>query len=194
MRYLGSISDAILNRSAAELIGALIIALAVAIVVAGLYVLGRRKSSPSPTFVGGLALVAGALCMALAAGYIQYLETDWISGTAKQQPAQVRWPVIGPGQGMQSLPGMGWSSGFHVVVAADENRDGRLTPEEMAELVRKADTDGDGSVTFQDIDQLIASRFRPPLQSSSDGPSDRGRGNEPAGKARRPEPPDDEEP
>ena len=48
MRFLESISDAILNRSPEELIGALLIAGAVAIVMAGLYAIGRRKSSPSP--------------------------------------------------------------------------------------------------------------------------------------------------
>jgi hypothetical protein len=76
MRFLESISDAILNRSPEELIGALLIAAAVAIVAAGLYALCRRKSSPSPTFMGGLGLAAGASCMALAAGYIEYTETD----------------------------------------------------------------------------------------------------------------------
>jgi hypothetical protein len=165
MRFLQSISDAILNRSPDELIGALLIAAVVAMVVAGLYALGRRKSSPSPTFVGGLCLAAGASCMALAAGYIEYAESDGPSVSEPNRPAPSSWPPLGPGRVTPprnwGVFGPGWSSGFLVVVAADENRDGRLTSEVVTRLVRNADTDGDGSVNFRDIDRLIANRFRP---------------------------------
>jgi hypothetical protein len=82
-----------------------------------------------------------------------------------------RWPSGARGPGSLPPPwafsGTGWSTGFHVVVAADENRDGRLTPEEMAHLVRKADTDGDGSNNSLDIDRLVMSRFQFPSQPSS---------------------------
>ncbi|MDR3632507.1 MAG: hypothetical protein P4L84_01655 [Isosphaeraceae bacterium] len=186
MRFLESMSDAILNRSPEELIGALLIVAVTAIVMAGLYALGRTKWSPSPTFVGGLALAAGALCMAVGAGYIEYTATHQTYGSAVNPLAFARRPSGGPGRGTLpppwSFPGAGWSSGFHVVVAADENRDGHLTPDEAARLVRKADTDGDGSVDFRDIDRLIASRFRPPSQSSGStaaGPNDRGGGDGP---------------
>jgi hypothetical protein len=81
MRFLESINNAILNRSPDELIGALFVAAGVAVVVSGVYALGRRKSSPSPSFVGGLALASGALCMALAAGYIEYMETGGRMGS-----------------------------------------------------------------------------------------------------------------
>jgi len=179
MRFLESTSDAILNRSPQELIGALLIAAAVAIVVAGLYALGLRKSSPSPSFVGGLGLTAGAVCMALAAGYIEYAETDWTLRSAVSHPPPPRSTPGGPGRAGPSPWGSfgpGWSSGFRFVVAADENRDGRLTPEEVARLVRKADTDGDGSVNFRDIDLLIESqlrrRLRPPGLAGV-GPNDR---------------------
>ena len=66
--------------------------------------------------------------------------------------------------GFPAFSGPGWSSGFHVVVAADEDRNGRLTPDEAALLVRKADTDGDGTVDFRDIDRWIMSRIRPSFQ------------------------------
>jgi hypothetical protein len=203
MRFLESLSDAMLNRSPEELIGALLIAGAVASVVAGLYALGRRKSSPSPSFVGGLSLAARASSMALAAGYIEYAKTDWTLGPAANHPhpAPARWPPGGPGRAPLpppwSLFGAGWSSGFHVVVAADENRDGRLTPEEVARLVRNADTDGDGSVNFRDIDRLIASRFRPPFPPYGlppAGTSDRGRGAGPPDSGRGAGSSDDEPP
>lgn len=174
MRFLRSIVDAILDRSPEELIGALLIASAVAIVMAGLYVLGRRKALCSPTFVGLLALAAGVSCMALAAGYIEYATRYRNSGLAATSPVFPGWPFSGPGRNVPPRPwgfyGAGWSSGFHVVVAADEDRDGRLTSEEVVRLVRKADSDGDGSVDFRDIDREIVRRFRPPFQppASSD--------------------------
>lgn len=170
MRFLESISDAVLGRSPEELIGALLIAAGVAVVVACMYVLGRRKASPSPTYVGGLGFAAGFSCMVLAAGYVQYIETAWKTGSATSRPAPAGWQPEGPGRGTLpppwSLPGANWSSGFHIVVAADENRDGRLTAEEVARLVRDADSDGDGSVNFRDIDRLLASRLRPPFRPS----------------------------
>jgi len=166
MRFLESLSDGIINRSVEELIGALFIAAAVAGVMAGIYARCRRNSSPSPTFVAGLALAAGAFCMALTAGYIEHRESARTSGSAANPFAVARSSPDGPGRLAPpepwSISGLGWSSGFHVVVAADENRDGRVTSEEAARMVRNADTDGDGSVNFRDIDRLIATRFFQP--------------------------------
>jgi hypothetical protein len=190
MRFLESISDAILNRSPEELIGAMLIAAAVAIVVAGLYSLGGRKSSPSSAFVGGLGFAAGASCMALAAGYIEFAGTNRTSRSAANHPRPARRPQGGERRGAPppfGFFGPGWSSGFQVVVAADENRDGRLTPEELSRLVQKADMDGDGSVNFHDIDRLIATRFRDrshPSGRMAPGPNDRGRGDGPPDKSR----------
>src|SRR5262249_50323687 len=83
----------------------------------------------------------------------------------------------------RGLIGNGMSSGFRVVVVADENHDGRLTPEEAARLVRKADTDGDGSVDFHDIDRLILSSFPRPFRSRV-GAAREGPKPEPNGAAR----------
>ena len=181
MRFLVSLSDAILDRSPEELIGAMLIAAAVAVIVAGLYTLARKKSSPSPTFVGGLGLAAGASCMALSAGYLEYAGRDWTSGAAVSRVSPARRPSGAPDRaGLPppwTVPGMGWSSGIHVIATADENRDGLLTPDEAARLVRNADQDGDGAVNFRDIDRLIAERFRPsrqPYGLTTAGPGDRG--------------------
>lgn len=177
MRFLESVSVAMLNRSPEELIVALLVAAAVGAVVAGLYALGRRKSSPSPTFVGGLCLGAGATCMVLAAGYVEYASIDWDLSSAANHGTPPRWPPGGPGRMTPPPPwnslGAGWSSGFHIVVAADENRDGRLTAEEVARMVRKADTDGDGSVNSRDIDRLIGDRFLRRIPPPPESPSPR---------------------
>lgn len=199
MRFLSSIFDAVLNRSVEELIGALLIAAAVAICMAGVYALGRRKSSPSPTFVGSLALATGALCMIVTAGYIEHVESERALGpVASRVPPANRQP---DGSGQIALPHpwsvSGWSSGFHVVVAADEDRDGRLTPEEVARLVKKADTDGDGSINSRDIDRLIARRLRTPLAqfgSAGAASNDRKDARGPAGKDRADAPGDIDKP
>jgi hypothetical protein len=68
MRFLTSISDAIVDRSPEELIGALLLSSVVAVGVASIYALRRRKSSPPLAFVAGLALAASVLCMAVGAG------------------------------------------------------------------------------------------------------------------------------
>lgn len=82
MRFLESLSDALLERSPEELIGALLIAALIAIAMAGIYALGRRNSIASPSFVGGLVLCANALCMALAAGCIEHGKANGNSGSA----------------------------------------------------------------------------------------------------------------
>ena len=86
------------------------------------------------------------------------------------QPAFPDWSSASRGrtapQGPVGIYGGGWSSGFHVVVAADEDHNGRLTPDEAAGMVRKADTDGDGTVDFRDIDRIIMSRLRTKLPST----------------------------
>ncbi len=167
MRFLESIADAVLGRTPEELIGAVLLGVAISAVLAGIYSLGQKKSPPSTSFVGNLAFGGVASGMLLAAGYIQYRETAWIvgegpvsqngSGPARGPQGQ-RPPHQPPNEG---FPRGIWSSGFHVVVAADTDRDGRVTADELARMVHEADTDGDGSVNFHDIDRLMASRFRP---------------------------------
>ena len=97
MRFLESLSDALLERSPEELIAALLIAALIAIAMAGIYALGRRNSIASPSFVGGLVLCANALCMALAAGYIEHGKANWNSGSAGNNPSPANWPPGHPG-------------------------------------------------------------------------------------------------
>jgi hypothetical protein len=163
MGILGLIIDAIIKRSPEELIGALLLSMAVSVISASVYAHCRRKSSPSPSFVCGLALAVGASCMAVAAGYVEYVDADHTFGRAANHTELARPRPGGPGQAALpppwSMPGAGWSPGIHVVMAADEDGDGRLNAGEVARLVLRADADGDGLVNFRDIDRLIASRF-----------------------------------
>ena len=164
MRFLISVANAVLDRSPEELIGALLVAAAIAGVMAGIYALGRRKSNPDPSFVGVLNLAAGAACMVLTAGYIHYKETLRTSGSA----FDTRAPRTGSPDGARSSsrhsmrPSFGhrWSSGRHVAIAADTDRDGLLTPDEAAGMVGLADTDGDGKANVAEIDRLVEGRFQ----------------------------------
>ncbi len=166
MKYLRAVGDAILDRSVEELIGALLLATAVAAVMGGVYALRSRKSSATPNFVGVLVLATAALCMPLTAGYMEYLTTGGQSPSPLHFPGPAMRPPPEAGQAKPRPPwepppfNGGWSAGTHIMVAADENRDGRLTADEVAALVRQADTDGDGAVNFQDLDRLLAHRFR----------------------------------
>ena len=180
MRFLESISDAILNRSPEELIGALLIAAAVAIVVAGLY--GSAAGSRVPLRPSSAAWASPPVPCAWPwpRAISSAARTNWNSGSAANYGAPQRWPQaaleIGPRRRLGASRG-GLVVGFHVVVAADENRDGRLTPEEVARLVRKADTDGDGWSTSRDRPPDCKAASGPPSQPSSltaAGPNDRG--------------------
>jgi hypothetical protein len=163
MRFLESVFGALVDRSSDELIGALLIAAVVAGVMAGVYALGLRRASNTPVFVGGLVLASEVLCMTLTIGYIEYTSPSLSGpGSTPFRPAYARWSP--DGQDRNSLPPpwafspAGWSSGFRIVVAADVDRDGRLTPEEAMALVHSADMDGDGSVDFVDIDRILSFR------------------------------------
>jgi hypothetical protein len=170
MSFLRSVVDAVLDRTPQELIEAVLVAVAVAFLMAGLYELGRRRSLHSPTFVGSLAFASGVLGMLLAAGYLTHVGPP--RGRRRSfatLPPLPGWPPTEMGRvtppGSRSFPGPAWSSGFHVLMAADENRDGLLNVEEIERMVRDADKDGDGSIDSQDIDRLIRSRVRPPGSS-----------------------------
>jgi EF hand len=171
MKFLECIADAFLDSTAEELIGAMLIVVGIAVLMSALCVLRSRKASPSPTFVGGLVLGAGASCMVLATGYFRYAETVRIPGPASHLPFIPKRPIGGllpdPPPPPRHNLGIGWSSGVQIVLAVDENHDGRITVEEASQLVRKADTDGDGSVNSHDIDRLVMSGFRPPPRQST---------------------------
>jgi hypothetical protein len=165
MRFLEAVSGAVVDRPIDELIGALLVATVVAIVMTGLYALGRRRVSNPPVLVGGLVLASGVLCMTLTAGYIEYRAPNLsTTGWAPVQPPRPGWPPNN-GPDRNSTPGprgssaSRWLHGFHFVAAADEDRDGRVTLEEVTALLRRADLDGEGSVDFADIDRAVVNHF-----------------------------------
>lgn len=174
MNFLNSMADVVLDRSPEVLVGALMAATALAVIMAAIYALGQRKLPGSSTLVGALVFGSSLLSMALAAGYFEHAAGRRVYGSGAVPPGFPAWPPAGaPRHFTMRPPGMsgaGWSSGFHVVIAADEDHNGRVTADELARLVRKADTDGDGSVESRDIDRLILGRFRPPSSQPGSPP------------------------
>jgi len=163
MKYFSAISDAVLDRSANELIGAVLLAVVVALIIAGLHALCWRKVSEQATLVGGLTIFANIVCMVVAVGYVEALRKPWATSQGWVSPGDNRHHAQGAGpRGPRHAPAFGsWSPGFQMVAAADTDRNGRLTKEEVAQLVQKADGDGDGSVDFRDIDAFLRNRMRP---------------------------------
>jgi hypothetical protein len=158
--------DAFLDRSPGDLIGAVMIALVLALAMTGLYALMRwRKPTGEPlTGLIALMLVANVASMALAAGYLTKgwkAEGNASGGTKATTTAW--WPP--PGGFKPGVPGHTDSPGgppvslgpgpfggpaqiVQVFAVADLDKDGRLTPDEVARFVQMADANGKGSVNM----------------------------------------------
>ncbi len=96
MEYLNSVGDAVVDRSLQELIGAIMVALALALAMAGLYALGRRKVSDSAMLVTCLTIISSVASMALTGGYLAAL--------AKRQRQEIK--VASPGGFPNITPGL----------------------------------------------------------------------------------------
>jgi hypothetical protein len=143
--------NAIVDRSADELIGAVVIALALSLVMAGVYSVGRRKLSENLMPMIVLMIVANLVSMALGAGYMLHARRAVRHVSQNAAPA---------------LPPRAIYAGKRDIVlvqtffrAADTNRDGLLTGEEASraasELVRQVDTSGKGSIDAQSLDNIL---------------------------------------
>lgn len=170
MRFVKSVGDVVFERTSEELIGAVFVAVVLGLVMAGLFALWRRKVSDATTLFVGLTLVANVACMTLAVGYVRYVETkdaDSPKGAPPAWPpggfASFATPVGNAPCGPWGATSGPWPSlGFLVVMATDADRDGRLTPDEIARFVQEADKHGKGSVDFNDIDTQIRRRHGAP--------------------------------
>ncbi len=131
MEYLNSVGDAVVDRSLQELIGAIMVALALALATAGLYALGRRKVSDSAMLVTCLTIVSSVASMALAAGYL----------TERERRQR------------QEIPGAR-SSGFRPRAAVSR---GDLM---AREIMKMADTDGDHSLSTEEAARAADSFIR----------------------------------
>ena len=84
--FFVSLGNVIVDRSPDELIGAVIIALALSLAMAGVYCIGRRniRENVMPMIV--LMLVANLISMAVGAGYLAHVRKK-VAGRSLHAPA-----------------------------------------------------------------------------------------------------------
>ncbi len=136
--YVGKLSEALSDLPPGVIIGSLAIALTLALIGSGLHALvwGKKaRASVAPLF--GLMFLVSFVSMAVAFGYARLSLRE-----AQGRPGEVGWPSVAQRPGRAILE------------AGDVDRDGRLTPREAFELVRRADTSRRGYADFFDLDHV----------------------------------------
>src|SRR5260221_6934649 len=114
---LQSTLNAVLDRSPKELLGGVLVALALAIAMAGLYALGRRKVGEPLTLVVGLMLFANVAAMALAIGYLEHSQRNYRQSIERVEIHGPHHPgALGRELGMSQ----------RILDVADTNKDGSL--------------------------------------------------------------------
>jgi hypothetical protein len=173
MELIRSIYDAVVDKSPEELIGAVMVALAMSLTMTGLYALGRRKVSDTLPLVTGLMVVVCVVSMALAAGSALHARRAGfgIAGATAWSPKVGPFPPgFRPGGPPGPVPpwfrpggfAFGWPPSQSFIKALDADRDGRVTPEEAARFVRSADASGRGSADAGEIAKVMSDLLRPP--------------------------------
>jgi hypothetical protein len=76
MEYARSVFDALSDRKPQELIGAIVVGMALAVAFSGLYRRWRRKVGDAQTLLCSLMLLANVASMTIAAGYLRYAGRD----------------------------------------------------------------------------------------------------------------------
>jgi hypothetical protein len=149
--YLTSLGNTIVDRSPDELIGAVMIALATSLAMAGLYMIGRRKLTDNLMPIIVLMIVGNLVSMALAAGYVVRARR------LRRLPPHGAAAAILPWARPSASPEATLVETLFEV--ADKNHDGLLSADEAsigaAEFVHKADTGGKGSIDSDSLRTLL---------------------------------------
>ena len=150
--YLKIIYEGVTEISADEVMGAMVVGLALALACYGLCALGRKRANDPLPLLCGLIFAISALSMAIGVGHSRYRSLKGVSpnGWTATQSGPGGFP--GPG-GPGGGPPMHRPLGRALLHRADADRNGQLTPDEAARFVREADLAGKGWVDASDIDQ-----------------------------------------
>jgi hypothetical protein len=143
--FINALGNVIVDRTADELIGAVIVALGLSLAFAGLDFISRRKARENRLPMIVVMIGANLASMAFAAGYLAYHRKA--RGTAASERNQVT--SIRPETILAES----------ILRAADKNDDGQLTSEEAAvaaaEFVRLADRTGNGSIDALTLEHAL---------------------------------------
>lgn len=147
--------NALLDRSPDQMMTALATALTLALIASGGLAMGRRKIRDASVLTIGVLLLACLASMILTLGALAQPRPDGPSPTF----------LLPPPGGFE--PGM--TLGPMVLEAADSDRDGHLSPAEVASavsrFVRESDADQDGTIDVADLSGAINRRPPPPPRS-----------------------------
>jgi hypothetical protein len=153
-KYFLAVYDALFEKPTHDLVGAVVIAMIVSLALAGLYKLARRKASETLVLSSIFLFAACLVSMVLTLGFtIQ--TTEPVKKPAPTPVARSEVPVAprpkGPGH-------LDMNAANSLLLAADLDKDGTLSPEEAAQFVRSVDTDDKGSVDIRDLSMAFWER------------------------------------
>ncbi len=161
---LHSLEEMILDRSAEELIGALLIAFVLAGAGSGIYCLSRRRVSDQFTLMVGLMCAANVIAMAMAASFM----AKTLSTEEFHRPGPIHFSfdhALGGDIGIDKNQMMLMTQAKLIIASADKNGDSRLSTDEAAQvavqLVRDVDQDHVGSIDAQTLSKTVTQRTNP---------------------------------
>jgi hypothetical protein len=146
--FFAALGNAVVDRSPDELIGAVIFAMTLSLVMAGLYYVGRRQLRENMMPMIVLMLVANLVSVAVGAGYLTLVKKN------------VPGPLTGARHGRLVGSEAMWVEA--IFRAADLNRDGLLTGEEASraadQFVRSAVGAGNGAIDSETLCHAILAK------------------------------------
>ncbi len=162
--------DSLLDLSADELLGALLVCAVMAMILAGVFALARKRTADSPGLVAGLVLAACVVSMTLSLGYstrrIQEQVPNSPNEPSRPQPrapgpsAWTRMPMFFPRPSMH----MGSLLSRMIMDAFDADHDNHLTRDEVALALAGILTDNEGgersSIERGDLEIMINRRLQ----------------------------------
>jgi hypothetical protein len=157
-QYLLTIYVAVTDISTNEVMAGLIIGFALALACSGLFLLARKWASDPLPLLCGLMFVVSAGSMAFGVGHSRYRVTKGLNTTGRSVAGSDRHSHRRP----SPAPPMGLLFSRDLLLAADADGNGQLTPEEAARFIRQADTTEKGWVDISDIDRARKGRVGPP--------------------------------
>ena len=165
LRFWEGLKNVLIDRSAQELIVALTIALALSLVVTGLYNLGRRKIHDGVMLMTGLVLMACIVSMLLAAGFLTRSRNVYLRSI--ERDAATRGMRVRPGPGIE-LPLARW-----IFDLADRDQDGSLSDEEAADaasrFIRMNSKDRKQPLDAEALAQVLRANLLPPFEPMPPG-------------------------